>query len=298
MTTDPKIVLTGCGNILPTSVYSLLNGPMDVEVVLIGDGAPGLFEAVNSLVEETPIRANSTLRLGQESELAGAAICVVSSGRGPVPDESTDEFIFRNVDIVIEIGKLLQAFRFPGVAIVTTFPSEIMAHAVLDASGLEPHSVIGISPSVLTSFPGDRFRSQPLATWCSAAGCTVEYLDSCHPDCPFFEDMLERFHRYQRSIDHDRPATMASCVMRVCEAVLSDEKSVLPVAGMLNGEHAIAGTFATIPCVIGRSGIERVLELPLTEPEKQNLFDRSKEIERLYFRATKRASAVSGSRST
>jgi len=71
--------------------------------------------------------------------------------------------------------------------------------------------------------------------------------------------------------------------MRVCEAILADEKTVLPVATMLNGQHAIMGTFSNVPCVIGKHGVERVLELPLSDREHENLLDAARETGRPTF---------------
>lgn len=294
MKTKPKIALIGCGNVLPTSVYSLLNGPVTVEVVLIGECSSSLLSAVNALITETPVRTDSTIRLGHKSDLSDSSICVLSSGRALTSSDSVEQQLGGTIDILRENGKILNESGFGGLVIVTTFPAEIMAQAVMETSGLDPRSIIGIGPSAQASYPREHTRLLPLATWCTAAGCAVEYIDSCHPDCPYFEGMLERFHRYQKSSDM-APATMAACVMRVCEAILTDEKAVLPVAAMMNGEHAIVGTFSTVPCVIGKNGIERVLELPLTEIEQRNLLDTARENGRLYYRMTKRAAAVGGS---
>jgi L-lactate dehydrogenase len=58
---------------------------------------------------------------------------------------------------------------------------------------------------------------------------------------------------------------IAACVTRICEAVLRNEHTVLPVSTMMTGQHGIKGIYLSLPCVIGRRGIERVIELPLSE---------------------------------
>ena len=143
----------------------------------------------------------------------------------------------------------------------------------MEASALPPGSVIGIGPSSVANL-NKTGRTLPLASWCTATGCDVKFIDSCHPDCPSFESMLERFHRSQISATDESVSTMASCVMRVCEAILVDEKTVLPVATMLKGQHAIMGTFSNVPCVIRKRGVERVLELPLSATGTRELTER------------------------
>jgi L-lactate dehydrogenase len=225
--------------------------------------------------------------------LKDAEICILSSGDPPVEGDTEDSFLSRNVDIVRQKGDLLRDSGFRGVLIVTTHPAEIMAQVAMEASGLGSESVIGIGPNSVSNLALTTDRRLPVATWCSAAGCDVEHVDSCHPDCPYFEDMLERFHSYQRSADRGRPASMANCVTRICEAIFNDEKAVLPVAALLKGEHAIMGTFSSVPCVIGKRGIEKVLELPLSDVERKDLLDTARETGRLFYRLTKRALAVS-----
>ena len=292
MKAKPKIALIGCRNVAPTSAYSLMNGPTGVEVLLVGEFAEPLLRAVAGLVEEMPVRTDSNIRLSEPTELKDAKVCVLSSGVPPLEGDTEESFLLRNIDIVREKAELLRNSGFGGVLVVTTYPAEIMAQAAMEAADLSAASVIGIGPNVAAGFPENAARPLPLATWCSAAGCSTEFIDSCHPDCPYFEDMLERFHRYQKTTDQNQPATMASCVMRICEAVLCDEKAVLPVAARVTGEHGVTGTFINVPCVIGSRGIERVLELPLSDLEHRELLDRARENGRMFHRLTKRTMAA------
>jgi len=296
MKANQKIALIGCSNVAPASAYSLLNGPIGVDVLLNGQGAEQLLESVAGLQSDLPTLQKSTIRLGEPSELKDAKICILSSGLPPAAGDTEDSFLSRNIDIVREQGKLLRKAGFNGVLVVTTNPAEIMAQAAMESCGLTAISVIGIGPAAAGSMNSDR-ASLPLATWCSASGCGTEFIDSCHPDCPYFENMLDRFHRHQQMVSDSRPATMAACVMRVCEAILSDEKAVLPVAVMLNGEHAIMGTFSTLPCVIGKHGVERILEFPLSENERKSLLDTARDTGRLFYRLTKKASVMASGKS-
>jgi L-lactate dehydrogenase len=294
MNAKPKIALIGCRNVAPESAYSLLNGPVGVEVILIGEYAEELLSRVKELIETQPMHTDSTVRVGEPTELKDARICVVSSGVPPTHDDTEDSFLSRNIEIICANGRALKDNQFKGVLLVTTNPAELMARTAMEASGLNSEAVIGISPNSVSSFTDEADSSLPLATWCSAAGCGTEYIDSCHPDCPYFEGMLERFHQHRQTVKQKGRANMASCVMRVCEAILRDEKTVLPVGVMLNGEHAIKGAFSNVPCVIGKSGVERVLELPLSEHEHKVLLDAARKNGRMFHRLTKRTSAATG----
>ncbi len=58
---------------------------------------------------------------------------------------------------------------------------------------------------------------------------------------------------------------------RICEAILRDEHTVLPVSTMTTGQHGVEGVYLSLPCVVGRGGVERVIEIPLDEREREGL---------------------------
>jgi L-lactate dehydrogenase len=64
---------------------------------------------------------------------------------------------------------------------------------------------------------------------------------------------------------------IASCVTRICEAILRDEHTVLAVSALMQGEYGVEGVYLGTPCVVGRKGIEMVIELPLSETELNDL---------------------------
>jgi L-lactate dehydrogenase len=273
----PLIALFGCENVAPASVYSLMNGPVDVEIAVFGPHADALRTGAIELIDQLPLRRRSSIRSGETSDLSQAKICVISNGVQPGGVENSESAVLRNVEIVKDQAETLLRAGFDGVMIVTTSPAEIMARVAMEASGLDAARVIGLGPQVAPLDAGEF----PPATWCTAKCCDTAFVDSCQPDCPYFEEMLERYRQYGKRA-HKGPRTMASCVMRVCEAILTDEKTVLPVAAMMKGEHGILGTFLTVPCVIGRAGIEKVLELPVPSDERRAMLDTARYLGRLY----------------
>ena len=64
---------------------------------------------------------------------------------------------------------------------------------------------------------------------------------------------------------------IASSVNRICEAILRDERTVIPVSTMMSGQYGVTGVYLSTPCVVGASGVERIIELPLSEEEKVGL---------------------------
>jgi L-lactate dehydrogenase len=286
-----RVAVFGCDNISAASIYSLLNGPTEVELLLFGDGADALRRQVSWLCSALPPKGHSKLRIGHYDELAGAKIAVISSGEQQRPGQSDKEHLERNAACVLADTLALRTAGFAGVLIVTTGPAEILARVALDASGLTDRKVIGLSHGSWGGKP-EGIREFPVATWCTASCAAKAYMDSCQPDCPYFTETVENYSQFRGSA----PAPggeMASCVMRVCEAVISDEATALPVCVMMQGELDLDDVFLTLPCIIGGAGIKSVLGHLLTAGELEQLRPTADFIKGLYRGLKKSAVATS-----
>jgi L-lactate dehydrogenase len=273
----PRIVLIGCQNVAPQSVYALLNGNVPVEVVLVSEFSGSLMDEVQKLVYERPLASKSRARVGSAADLNDSEICILASTKQPKAKETEESFVLRNIMAVSRKGKLLLKHDFAGILVVTITPAiEKMTAAAMEASGLPASKVIGLGSNASPNNQSALNVTGSLATWCSAEGCSPEFIDSCHPDCPYFEGILESFHNTQNV---HFVSGMATCVMRICEAILSDEKAVLPVVAILDTEHGATPRFANIPCVIGKRGIEMSLaKTEIANQTKRNRFTDHKKL--------------------
>jgi len=103
-------------------------------------------------------------------------------------------------------------------------------------------------------------------------------MDSCRPDCPYFEGVLSEFSQIEcGKVMTEKPEALASCVMQVCNAILREEPSVLTVSAKARGEYGIWDVYMTLPCVISRSGVERVIEFKGNQ-DRQPLLDYAREL--------------------
>ncbi len=64
---------------------------------------------------------------------------------------------------------------------------------------------------------------------------------------------------------------VGTCVNRICEAILLDQRTILPLSVMTDGQYGISGVYLSLPCVVGREGIEKIVELPLGDDERHGL---------------------------
>ena len=101
-----------------------------------------------------------------------------------------------------------------------------------------------------------------------------EFCEGAGRPCPDFAELLRDVRRAAPEIIERKGFTsvaIASCVARICEAVLRDEHSVLPVSTLTTGQYGIRDVYLSLPCVIGRGGVERVVEIPLDAEELAGL---------------------------
>jgi L-lactate dehydrogenase len=135
---------------------------------------------------------------------------------------------------------------------------------------------LGVDSRSLHAYVIGEHGDSEIAAWSAArvAGVPLEEFCAAEADCPDFKDFLARVRRAAPDIIERKGYTafaIASCVARICEAILRDERTVLPVSTLMTGQYGVEGVYLSLPCVVGRRGVERVIELPLDETERAGL---------------------------
>lgn len=292
-TIDHRIAIVGCGRVGATSAYALMMRGVARELVLV-DLDRGLAEGeAMDLQHAVPMGRPVRIWAGDYREAARAAIVVIAAGVSSKPGESRLELLGRNVVVVRACMKQLLAEGFAGIVLMTTNPVDVLAQVAQEESGLPVARVIG-SGTVLDSarlramlgeelgvearsvhayIVGEHGDSE-IAVWSSAQIAGLGVRAYREGECPDLEALLGRVRTAAPEIIKHKGYTsfaIASCVTRICEAILRDERTVLPVSTMLTGQYGIDGVYLSLPCVVGRGGVERVVALPLDEAELAGL---------------------------
>jgi L-lactate dehydrogenase len=296
ITSNPhsRIAIIGCGNVGATSAYALIMQGIAREVVLLDKNASQAAGEAMDLQHAVPLGAPVRVWAGDYVDAAQAAIAVIAAGVGSVPGETRLDLLGRNVTVVRECMKGLLAEGFNGLVLMTTNPVDVLAQIAQEESGLPVERVMGSGTvldtarlramlgegigvearSVHAYIIGEHGDSE-VAAWSSARIAGVPLKDYCAPDeCPDFDKLLERVRRAAPEIIKHKGYTsyaIGACVARICEAVLRDEHTVLPVSTMTSGQYGINGVYLSLPCIVGQRGVERVIELPLDEAERKGL---------------------------
>jgi malate dehydrogenase len=291
-----KIALIGAGNIGGTLAH--LIGLKELGDVVLFDvfGGVAAGKALD-LMQSGPVEGfDATMTGGSDySAIAGADVVIVTAGFPRMPGMSRDDLLTKNAGVIAEVATGIKTHCPGAFVIVVTNPLDVMVWVMQQKSGLPPNRVVGMA-GVLDS---SRFRlflahefnvsvedvsafvlgghgdtMVPLIRYSSVAGIPVPDLvkmgwttqekinaivDRTANGGGEIVKLLERGSAYYA------PATSA---IAMAEAYLRDKRRVLPCAALLNGEYGIKGLYIGVPVVIGRNGIEKIVEISLTAPEK------------------------------
>ena len=291
-----RVCVVGCGHVGTTSAYALLLGGLAREVVLLDlDERRAEGEAMD-LEQAAALTRPVEVRAGNWDDAARSAIVVVAAGVGGRPGESRLDLLGRNVVVIRDVMENLLSRGFGGIVLMTTNPVDVLAQFAQEFSGLPAGRVIssgtvldsarlramlgrelGVEPRSIHAYVVGEHGDSEIAAWSSARVAGVPVREFCEGQgiaCPDFDELLRRVRRAAPDIIERKGYTafaIASCVARICEAVLRDERSVLPVSTRLTGQYGIEGVYLSLPCVVGSDGVERVIEIPLDEREREGL---------------------------
>ena len=286
-----KVTVIGAGNVGATTAQRIAEaGLADVVLIDIVEGLPqgkGL-----DLAEAAPVVAHDANVVGTNdyADTAGSDVIVVTSGLARQPGMSRDDLLTKNAGIVRSVVESAAAVSPDAIIVVVTNPLDAMCHVAMDASGFPRERVIGMA-GVLDSA---RFRTfiarelgvsiedthafvlgghgdtmVPLSRYSTVAGVPITELLPADRVRALEERTAnggaEIVGLLKTGSAFYAPAAGA---FEMVEAILLDRKRVLPCAVRLQGEFGVDGLFVGVPVVLGRSGMERVFEIELTDDER------------------------------
>ncbi len=227
------------------------------------------------------------------SDTRDSDVVIITAGLARKPGMSRDDLLAKNVEIVKSVTENICRYSPGAVIVVVTNPIDAMVYTVFKVSGFPKNRVVGMA-GVLDSARYRTFLAQalgvaprdvtalvmgihgdnmlPLTRLASVGGVPVEELLS--------GDELERIvTRTQQGggeiVKHLKTGSAFStpglAAVEMAQSILDDQKRLLPCAAYLEGEFGIEGVFLGVPVILGRKGVEKILEFPLTSHEKDAL---------------------------
>lgn len=293
-----KIAIIGCGFVGSASAFALMQSKMFSEIVLIDadkDKAEG--EAMD-ISHGIPFVGNMKIYAGGYDDIVDASIIVITAGAGQKPGETRLDLVHKNVGIFKSIIPEIAKRNCRGILLVVANPVDILTYTALKLSGFEENRVIGSgtvldtarlkfqlgehlsvdSQSVHAYIIGEHGDSE-IAVWSSANVSGIPLDDFCEMRGHYNHDksqenIAEKVKNSAYEIIAKKRATyygVAMAVKRICEAIIRDEKSILPISSMMHGEFGIDDVVLSMPSIVGANGLETKVPISLSEDEEINL---------------------------
>ena len=289
-----KISVIGAGNVGATAVYYIAEKNLG-DIVMI-DVVQGLPQSKGlDFLHAAPLREYRVHIYGTNGydEIRGSDAVVLTAGIARKPGMDRMDLLRTNAGIAREAAKAVKEYAPDAVLVVVTNPLDVIAMAVLRETGFDPSRVLGMAgvldatryctfiAETLDVWPGDVSAMVlgghgdtmvPLKRFASVGGIPLgELLD---------EKTTERLIERTRSggaeiVGYLKTGSAfyapAASVAAMVEAIVKDRKTLLPAAAFLRGEYGFSGIFLGVPVILGKGGVERILELELTGDEREAL---------------------------
>lgn len=290
-----RVAIVGAGHVGATTAYALMLRALFREIVLI-DSDPALARAeAADLSDANALARPAHIRAGDYGDAATADIAIITAGAATHGAETRLSVASRSARIVETCVDGLASAGFGGIILVAANPVDLMSFVAQRRSRFVPGRVIGTG----TLLDSSRLR-QAIATCLDIAPNAIEGLvlgEHGDSELAAFSTVgvggmsLDAFAAAAgikldkagiaatvRTAGYDIIAGkghtsfgIATAIVRICEAIIRDEKTVLPVSTMLTGQYGIADVYLSLPCVLGRAGVERVLTPALSDGETATL---------------------------
>lgn len=293
-----KAAIIGCGFVGSASAFALMQSGLFTELVLLDANEEKARGEAEDIAHGIPFCRPMQIYAGSYDDIADAAIVVITAGAAQKPGETRLDLVQKNVGIFRTILPEITKRDFAGILLVVANPVDILTYAVQKLSGYPENRVIGSgtvldsarlkyqlgqhlgvdSRSVHAFIVGEHGDSE-IAAWSSANVSGVPLDDFCelrghYNHAQATERIAEDVRKSAYGIIEKKGATyygIAMSVRRICEAIIRDEKSVLPVSTMLHGEYGISDVVMSLPCIVGRDGCETKVPIALDQDEVARL---------------------------
>ncbi len=289
-----RVAVIGAGNVGATFAFNLVLSGLATEIVLIDANKSKAEGEAMDLNHAVPMTHPVRVWAGDYPDCAGAAVTVITAGANQKPGENRLDLAARNTEIFKQIVPQIVKYNPNTILLVATNPVDVLSYATWKVSGFPQNRVFGsgtildtarfrfllsqrfgVDPrSVHAYIIGEHGDSEvPVWSLANIAGMTLStYCEQQGIGCEQSElgDIFQQTRDAAYHIIERKGATfyaVAAGIVRIVEAILRDQATVLSVSSLIEDYYGINDTFLSLPTVIDRGGIERVLRLQLNEQE-------------------------------
>ena len=290
-----KAAIVGCGFVGASIAFRFLQQGLFSKLVLLDVNREKAEGEAMDLSDGLPYASPVEITAGTYDDIADCALVVITAGANQKPGETRLDLMGKNIAILRSIIGEITARDFGGILLVVSNPVDVLTYAAWRLSGYPRQRVIGsgtvLDTGRLKQLLGEELRvdsrnvhafivgehgDSELAVWSGAnvSGVDLEHFCRLRGDGLRAEDM-ERLYRSVRDSAYEiiqrKGATyygIAMAVGRIAEAIVRDEHAVLPISVVLEGQYGQEGLALSLPAIVGRNGLEEILEVPMSQGER------------------------------
>jgi L-lactate dehydrogenase len=294
-----KVAVVGCGFVGSSSAFALMQSGLFSEMVLIDADKNRAEGEAMDISHGLPYASPMEIYAADYDAVSDAAVVVVTAGAAQKPGETRLDLVHKNVGIMRSIIPQIVASGFEGILLIVANPVDILTAAAVKLSGYPENRVIGSgttldtarlkyrlgehlgvdSRSVNAFIIGEHGDSElaawscvdvgglPLPEFCELRGHYHDHVAAAHR-------IYEEVKNSAYTIIEKKRATyygVAMAVKRICECIVRNERSILPVSTMIHGDYGIEGVALSLPTVVGQNGMDVRVPIHLNEEEIEQL---------------------------
>ena len=290
-----KIAVVGAGNVGATTAQRIAEKELARTVVMV-DVAEGIPQGKGlDQYQSAPVEGFDTRVVGTNGydETAGSDVVVITAGIARKPGMSRDDLLNTNASIVRSVSEQIKRSSPDAIVIVVSNPLDVMCYVAKQATGFPRERVIGMAGVLDTAryraflaeamdvsvrdiqamvLGGHGDTMVPLVSYTSVSGIPVTQL--------LAKDKLDAIVDRTRNGGAEIVKFLktgsayyapSSGAVQMVEAIVLDQRRILPCAAWLQGEYGMSDLYLGVPCKLGRGGLQQVLEVQLTDDERAAL---------------------------
>jgi malate dehydrogenase len=290
-----KITVVGAGNVGATTAQRVAEKELARQVIMV-DVAEGIPQGKGlDQWESAPIEGFDSRVIGTNGydETEGSELVIITAGIARKPGMSRDDLLNTNAGIVKQVSENIAKSSPKAIIIVVSNPLDVMCYVAKAVTGFPRERVLGMA-GVLDSARYRSFLAEALdvsvldiqAMVLGGHGDTMVPLESYTTVSGIPVSQLISQEKLNAILDRTRNGgaeivkylktgsayyAPSSGAVQMAEAIVKDQKRILPCAAWLEGEYGMKGLFLGVPCKLGAKGLEKIIEVKLTDAERAAL---------------------------
>ena len=300
-----KAAVIGCGFVGSATAFTLMQSRLFSELVLLDVNMEKADGEAKDIAHGIPFAGQMKIYAGTYDDAADAAIIIITAGANQKPGGTRLDLVQKNTAIYQSIIPEIVKRDFGGILLIVSNPVDILTYVALKLSGLPEKRVLGSgtvldtarlkyalgehlgvdSRSVHSFIIGEHGDSE-IAAWSSTNVSGIPLNEFCEMRGHFNHDaamdaIAEKVKNSAYEIISKKQATyygIAMSVKRICECIVRNERSILPVSAMMHGEYGIEDITLSMPAIVGIGGVETHVPIALSEEEAEKLVESAKKL--------------------